>query len=314
MSSLKKCLISSVILLLVFTLCTSLAFAAGKEAIVNGNRVNIREDPGTDAKILVTLEKGTKVAVVGTSGDWSKVQYKNTTGWMLSGLLNMTGKSSSSTVSSTGTGTVKADILNVREKADTSADIVDKLKKGERVTILGKSGNWLKIKTPDGKQGWVAAEYITRGNVSSTSSTASRGDDVDREEADSADMSLAQKIVAYAKRYVGTAYVYGGDSPSEGFDCSGFTKYVFKHYGITLDRTAADQASNGDRVSRDNLQAGDLVLFDTNGGRNHINHVGIYIGGGKFIHAASPRYDVTISSLSEDFYAGCYMTARRVIG
>jgi cell wall-associated NlpC family hydrolase len=111
--------------------------------------------------------------------------------------------------------------------------------------------------------------------------------------------------VAYAKQFLGCKYVYGGTSPS-GFDCSGFTQYVYKHFGISLNRTAAAQYSNGTSVT--NLQAGDLVMFGTSG----INHVGIYIGENSFIHAANTNSGVTIDSLSSSYYKANYVGARRI--
>lgn len=120
-------------------------------------------------------------------------------------------------------------------------------------------------------------------------------------------------LIGYAEGKIGIAYVPGGSSTS-GFDCSGFTSYVFSKYGISLPHSAAEQSAYGSPVSRSSLQAGDLVFFDTNGGHNSITHVGIYIGGGSFIDASSARpHSVTIDSLNSNYYTQRYMTARRVV-
>lgn len=121
-----------------------------------------------------------------------------------------------------------------------------------------------------------------------------------------------QNVVTYAKKFLGTRYVWGGNT-TKGFDCSGYVKYVFKKFGVTLSRASYAQAKNGTYVKKANLKAGDLVFFDTNGGLNRINHVGIYIGGGKFIHCSSSHSGVVISSITSGFYAKRYMTARRVL-
>lgn len=92
------------------------------------------------------------------------------------------------------------------------------------------------------------------------------------------------------------------------FDCSGFTSYVYRHFGVSLPRTASSQFSVGSAVSRNNLAPGDLVFFNTVG---YLGHVGLYIGGGDFIHAASSGR-VKISSLSEGYYRTRYAGARRV--
>lgn len=108
---------------------------------------------------------------------------------------------------------------------------------------------------------------------------------------------------------IGIDYDYGGTSKS-GFDCSGFTGYVFKKLGIDLPRTSRDQAAKGKKVARDSLRAGDLVFFNTSG--SGISHVGIYVGNNKFAHSSSSK-GVTISGMDDSYYAKRYVTARRVM-
>lgn len=108
---------------------------------------------------------------------------------------------------------------------------------------------------------------------------------------------------------LGTRYQWGGTSKATGFDCSGFILTVFNHYGIELPRSSRTQANKGVWVNKNNLRPGDLVFFNTNG--KNISHAGIYIGGGKFAHSASNK-GVSISKLSESYYAKRYVTARRV--
>ncbi|MBU3180225.1 C40 family peptidase [Clostridium psychrophilum] len=109
-------------------------------------------------------------------------------------------------------------------------------------------------------------------------------------------------IVAYAESFLGTPYVYGANGPST-FDCSGFTKYVYAHFGVSLGRTTYDQITQGQYVSRENLQAGDLVFF----GSGSPHHVGMYIGNGSYIHAPHTGDVVKISQLTRTDY----MSARR---
>lgn len=99
-------------------------------------------------------------------------------------------------------------------------------------------------------------------------------------------------IVDYAKQYVGNPYVYGGNSLTNGVDCSGFTQQVFGDNGISLARTAADQSQGGQNVSMDDLQAGDLLFYD-NGG--YVGHVAIYCGDGTVVHASNEETGITIS-------------------
>ena len=112
-------------------------------------------------------------------------------------------------------------------------------------------------------------------------------------------------VVGIAMQYLGVPYVWGGASPS-GFDCSGLTMYVYAQVGVSLPHNAAMQYSYGSAVSRENLAPGDLVFF------NGLGHVGLYIGGGQFIHAPHTGDVVKISSLSESWYASTYVGARRL--
>jgi LysM repeat protein len=120
--------------------------------------------------------------------------------------------------------------------------------------------------------------------------------------------STPSEIEATAKSYLGTPYVWGGQSPS-GFDCSGYTQYVFKQLGIDLPRTAAQQFNVGTSVSKANLQKGDLVFFTTY--KKGPSHVGIYLGNGKFINANSKG--VSISSLNDSYWSSRYLGAKRVL-
>ncbi|MNO96824.1 Murein DD-endopeptidase MepH precursor [compost metagenome] len=108
---------------------------------------------------------------------------------------------------------------------------------------------------------------------------------------------------------IGTTYKFGGTSTS-GFDCSGFTSYVFKSVGLTLPRTSKAQFSVGTPVSRNSLRSGDLVFFNTFG--SGVSHVGIYVGNGKFAQSSSSR-GVTITSLSQAYWANRYVGAKRVM-
>jgi cell wall-associated NlpC family hydrolase len=114
-------------------------------------------------------------------------------------------------------------------------------------------------------------------------------------------------VVGIAMRYLGTPYVWGGASPG-GFDCSGLVAYAYSQVGVSLPHYTGAQWNVGVGVSRSDLQPGDLVFF------NGLGHVGIYIGGGQFIHAPHTGDVVKISSLSESWYAATYVGARRVTG
>jgi peptidoglycan DL-endopeptidase CwlO len=114
------------------------------------------------------------------------------------------------------------------------------------------------------------------------------------------------KVVRFARRFLGVRYVYGGSSPRSGFDCSGFTRFVYAHFGISLPHYSGGQFDRGRRISRRGLRPGDLVFFDG------LGHVGLYIGAGRFIHAPHSGTRVSIARLN-GWYAGRYDGARRLI-
>jgi cell wall-associated NlpC family hydrolase len=113
------------------------------------------------------------------------------------------------------------------------------------------------------------------------------------------------RVVDYARRFLGTRYVYGGSSPRGGFDCSGFVRYVYAHFGIALPHSSYAQFGDGRRVTRRSLRPGDLVFFDG------LGHVGLYVGNGRFIHAPHTGTRVRIERLG-GWYSSRFVGARRL--
>lgn len=232
------------------------------------------------------------------------------------------------------TGYVKVEGLTVRKGPSTSTEAINGLSKNDKVDIIGETDGWYQIKLK-GEVGYVSAKYISDTKVTETTSRSGstirnaeeqeKTEEVEEtntetEETDETDTNTVSsstgisgaEVVEYAKQYLGYKYVAGGSSPSIGFDCSGFTIYVYKHFGISLNRSSRDQIKNGVAVSKNNLQPGDILIF--NGSSNtSIGHVGIYVGGNDFIHAANSREGVIITSLSSSYYQKRYVGARRVI-
>ncbi len=123
----------------------------------------------------------------------------------------------------------------------------------------------------------------------------------------------SRSVIREAKKYLGKRYVWGAEGPNK-FDCSGFTQYVMrKSKGVKIPRVSRKQAYYGKYVSRKNLKPGDLIFFDTSRRRRgYVNHVGIYIGNNKFIHASSARHRVVITSLNRPFYRSRFKWGRRI--
>jgi cell wall-associated NlpC family hydrolase len=125
---------------------------------------------------------------------------------------------------------------------------------------------------------------------------------------------LRQELVTLAMKLRDVRYVRGGRSPSTGFDCSGFVRYVFAHaIGLRLPANSARQFLAGIKVRRDDMQPGDLVFFHTRG-KKRISHVGIYLDNGRFIHSPSAGKSVEVSSLDDAYWAKRFAGARRPEG
>ena len=166
------------------------------------------------------------------------------------------------------------------------------------VTVTGKCSNgWYRVQYK-GHIAYIKGDYL---------STESGGQSIG---GGSSGSGTATDIANFAMSFVGYSYVWGGMSPSTGFDCSGLMYYVLTQYGYSMKRVANDQMTQGTAISRDNLQVGDLVFF---GYGSYANHVGMYIGNGNFVHASTPSTGVRVNSLNETYYNTRYIGARRII-
>lgn len=216
---------------------------------------------------------------------------------------------SSATTTANKTAIVIVETAKIREEASTSSNVLGFADYGDEITLLEQNGDWYKINF-EGQTGYIKNTLIqiTDDTVSSRSSTEER----ENNQAEGT-TARALEVVNYATQYLGYAYTVGGKSPSSGFDCSGFTRYVFLNFGYTLGSTASSQASAGEEVSRDNLQSGDLVLF-LNEEKTSIGHTGIYIENGDFIHAANPQRGVVTDNLNTNsYYSERFVSARRLV-
>jgi cell wall-associated NlpC family hydrolase len=271
---------------------------------ITASALNIRSGAGTENPVVAKVYRGQTVTILETQGGWYKVTLSNgTTGWGSADYIR-TGTQASAPTQATstpasGTGTITAGTLNIRSGAGTGYSVVTKAYSGQTVTLLESQSGWYKVKLSNGTIGWASASYVSKGSVApqeSVSEAPSRGTD-------------RSAVVNLAYAQMGKSYRWGAEGPTS-FDCSGFTTYVYKNAeGKSIPRTSVAQSGYGASVSRSQLQPGDLVFFDTDKDGD-INHVGIYVGGGQFVHASSGAGKVTKSDLN-GWYSDKFRGAKR---
>ena len=197
---------------------------------------------------------------------------------------------------------------HLRSGPSTTSESLGKLPKNTKITIISEENGWYKV-SYNGKEGYISSALVTEGEppaTTSTSSASSRG----QEEPRTVATVNSDNVVQVAQGYLGNKYVSGGRTPA-GFDCSGFTQYVYAQCGKSISRTSYTQANEGTAVSKSDLQPGDLLLFHYNGSSS-IGHVGIYVGNGQFIHAANAKRGVVYDTINSGYYATNYAGARRL--
>lgn len=267
---------------------------------VTASALNVRSGASIKNARITKVYNSDKVAILSSSNGWYNVKLNNgKKGWVSSKYIKKGSYSSNNSQVSQSRAKVKATSLNIRKGPSTSYNKIGLLSNGQVVDILEKNGTWSKVKKSNGLVGWVASTYLTSdiSNTNENIEVPSRG--VGRE-----------AIVELAYKQLGKKYVWGAEGPNS-FDCSGFTRYVYKNaIGKSIPRTSIAQSKYGQYVSRSELQPGDLIFSDTDN-NGSVNHVGIYIGNGKMIHSPKTGDVVKISGINNSFYKKAYVTARR---
>ena len=299
-------------------------------------QTNMRTMPNIISNIVVVLEQGKQVTTIVEFNNWIKVTDGSNIGWVPKvKLLAQEQVSSTNEVPNNAEegdtqenvteetnqveeenninkpGIVTVETANVRESASTSATIIGFLDYNDTVTITKEEGDWYYVEGEE-ISGYVSKNLIST-NVSSRSLTEERKNDNDTtvidqdinnnltEALSNQNNQKGNQIAEYAKQFLGCSYVSGGKTPSSGFDCSGFTKYVYSNFGYTLGNTAATQNNLGKDVNIEDIAIGDLILFYDEG-KTKIGHTGIYIGDGNFVHAANASRGVVTDNLNTNSY------------
>ncbi len=297
-------LLTAVILATLILTCAAAPMATHIGIVKARGGLRLRSEASTSSTILNTAHYGDSVVILEKKGSWYKVNYNLQIGYMSGDYLTLKERENVDL----GTGSIDGSVVNMRSGPSTGTKIVAQLRRNNKVEIFGFNCGWYKVRTAADQIGYIRSDLLElldkpAENFGVTGSGSSNGNT-------SSSLSAGEKLAAYAKTFVGYSYVYGGSSP-DGFDCSGFTQYCARQMGYSIQRTATAQLSNGTKVSRENLQPGDLVFF---GYGSTASHVGIYIGDGKFVHAQNSSTGVVITSLSQSYYDSRYLTARRITG
>lgn len=305
--------------------------------------VNIRSLPSTEGEIVGKIYKGSVAEIIETVGennDWYKIVSGNVSGYMKAEFF-LRGSEAAEIMEEyiVRYAEVKADYLNVRKKPTAGSGRMGLVTVGEKLEIIEKEEDWLKIKYTEEEIGYVSADYVTISEEFLYAKTLEELEEIERlkkieqEKRQEAELAVSeeenreevavensiaemvettpetlsqirQKVVDHAMQFLGNRYVPAGSSLAGGTDCSGFTCFVYADLGYSISRTPQGQLSSAGRsIAYEEIQPGDIICYSSNGGKS-CTHVGIYIGNGQIIHSANSRKGVITQNADYDRIIG----------
>ena len=324
-------------LLAIVLMCSTLSITAFADendimygiGFVTASALRLRSEADTGSDIVDTAPKNDCVVVIAKEGDWYKVNYNLQVGYMHEDYVRVLTRENAEL----GYGKVTGNAVNMRSGPSTAYRVVSVASYGDKCYIIGLNNGWYKV-ISGSSICYIRSDYVELTEIpyenqdsantpkffrlgkstgvtpSAAALKGSASSDSSNSGSSSTGSATGAQIVAEAKKYLGTRYVYGGASPS-GFDCSGFVYYVLKQFGYTPYRTPADQYKMGTYISKNNLQPGDIVFFAGTAGTG-ITHVGIYVGNGQIIHSPNSRSTVSYADITSGYWANHYYGARRM--
>lgn len=253
------------------------------------DNLNVRAAAAEDGKIIGKLPKDAACEVLETDDIWAHIKSGSVEGYVSREYL-LTGIPAKHKAEELATtmARVTTDSLKVRAEANTDSEVITMVPNGEELEVAAVEGDWVKVLLDD-EEVYVSAEFVEVSAELGTAVTMSEllyGQGISDVRVD---------LCQYAKEFLGNPYVWGGTSLTKGADCSGYVMSLYKKYGVNLPHSSRAQANCGTTIKVSEAQPGDLIFY---GKGSTINHVAMYIGGGKVIHASSPKTGIRVSNVS----------------
>ena len=292
--------------------------------------VNVRNQPSTEGAIVGKIYDGAVAQILaeaGEEGDWYQIVSGNVEGYIKSEFF-LRGEEAASVMDKyvTQYARVKADRLNVRKEASIDSERIGYVSQDEKIKVIEKEGEWVKVQYTEEKTGYVSAEYVVISEefvyartLEEEAEEEQKKKERESREQDNAieiinvefpttvyasNEELRRAIVDYAMQYVGNRYKSGGSSLTSGTDCSGFTCFIYADFGYSISRTPSGQFSGSGRsIEYSTIQPGDIICYSSNGGKS-CTHVGLYIGDGQIVHSANSRKGVVVQNADYDKIIG----------
>lgn len=256
-------------------------------ANVESGNLNVREAPSTEGKLVGKMPKNSACEILELLDGWAHITSGEVEGYVsLDYLLTGPDARLKANELARTVVVVNTDGLNVRDQASTDSAVLTQVPKGEELEYVETLDGWVGVSIDD-QVAYVSSDYVTVEEKLDTAITMTEllyGVGVS---------DVRVELVEYAKTALGNPYVWGGTSLTKGADCSGFVLSVYKKFGIKLSHSSSAQPKEGTKISASELQPGDLIFYANSSGT--INHVALYIGGGRVIHASSPSTGIKIS-------------------
>ena len=300
--------------------------ASGRVKVIKTD-VRVRSGASTQRDVVGKVTTGQVGVVRDKMNGWLKVDFSNgVKGWVRGDMVQgISSPQAAAQIKTSSAGVAvpaaiksaeyvkaKGSSVRLRSGPSTQRSQVGSVNSGDFGKVLERSGDWVKADWHNKRAGWVRADFLTPlAAADAQKLMAERKAAPAPAPAAAMPTGTANSLLATARAQMGVRYRWAGTSRS-GFDCSGFTTFVFAKHGVKLPRTSIAQSQFGQPVARGSIRAGDLVFFKTRGSR--VSHVGIAISASQFIHASSGGGKVMVSSMTSGYYDRRYAGARRVLG